>query len=48
MSTTLPQDQPAPPGGFGIDPRLGATTLKAPAASRDDSNAPAILNHVMD
>ena len=48
MSTKLPQDQPTPPGGLGIDPRLGETTLRAPAASREDSNAPAILKHVMD
>ena len=37
MTTTLSQDQPAPPGGFGIDPRLGAATLNVQAASREDS-----------
>ena len=40
-----PQEQPASPvgglelaspGGFGIDPRLGAAALRAPAASRED------------
>ena len=38
-----PQDQPASPGGFGIDPRLGAATLRAPAASKEDSRPQAIL-----
>ena len=38
-----PQDQPAPLGGFGIDPRLGAAALKAPAAYKDDSRPQAIL-----
>ena len=31
-----PQDQPAPPGGFGIDPRLGAAALRALEASKED------------
>ena len=35
MTTTLPQDQPALPGGFGIVPRLGA--------AREDSHPQAIL-----
>ena len=43
MTTTPPQDQPAPPGGFGIDLRLGAAALRAPAASREDSRPQAIL-----
>ena len=38
-----PQDQPAPPGGFGLDPRLGAAATRAPAASREDSRPQAIL-----
>ena len=38
-----PQDQPAPPGGFGIDPRLGAAALRAPAASKEDYRPQAIL-----
>ena len=38
-----PQDQPALPGGFGIDPRLGAATLRAPAASKEDYRSQAIL-----
>ena len=32
-----------PPGGFGIDPRLGAAALRAPAAFREDSRPQAIL-----
>ena len=31
------------PGGFGIDPRLGAATLRAPEASKEDSHPQAIL-----
>ena len=38
-----PQDQTTPPGGLGIDPRLGAAILRAPAASREDSRPQAIL-----
>ena len=38
-----PQDQPAPPEGFGIDPRLGAAALRAPAASKVDYRPQAIL-----
>ena len=38
-----PQDEPATPGGFGIDPRLDAAALRAPAASREDSRPQAIL-----
>ena len=30
------QDQPAPPGGFGIDSRIGAAAPRAPAASREN------------
>ena len=37
------KDQPAPPGGIGIDPRLGAPALRAPEASREDSCPQAIL-----
>ena len=33
-----------PPRGFGIDPRLGAAALRAPAASREDYRPQAILN----
>ena len=43
MTTTLPQDQPAPQEGFGIDLRLGAAALMAPAASKEDSRPQAIL-----
>ena len=43
MTDTLPQNQPASPGGFGIDHRLGAAALRAPAASREDSCPQAIL-----
>ena len=32
-----------PPGGFGIDPRLGAAALRAPAASKEDYCPQAIL-----
>ena len=37
------QDQPAPPGGFEIDFRIGATAPRAPAASMVDSRPQAIL-----
>ena len=37
------QDQPAPPGGFEIDPRIGATATRAPAASKEDFRSQAIL-----
>ena len=37
------QDQAAPPGGFGIDSRIGAAAPRAPAASREDSHPQAIL-----
>ena len=43
MTTTLPQDQPAPPGGFGINPRLGVAALRAQAASKEVSCPQAIL-----
>ena len=36
MTTTPPQDQPAPQEGFGINPRIGAVTLRATTASRED------------
>ena len=48
MTTTPPPGPTRTPRGFGIDPGLGATTLRAPAASRDNSYAPAILKHVME
>ena len=37
------QDQPAPPGGFEIDSRIGAAAPRAPAASIEDSRPQAIL-----
>ena len=37
------QDQPAPPGGFEIDSRIGAAAPRAPAASMEDSRPQAIL-----
>ena len=37
------QDQPAPPGGFGIDSSIGAAAQRAPEASREDSCPQAIL-----
>ena len=37
------QDQPAPPGGFEIDPRIGLAATRAPAASKVDSCPQAIL-----
>ena len=37
------QDQPAPPGGFEIDPRIGAAAPRAPAASKENSCPQAIL-----
>ena len=43
MTTTLPPGPTHAPGGFGIDHRLGAAALRAPAASREDSRANAIL-----
>ena len=38
-----PHDQPAPPGGFGIDSRIGAAAPRAPAASKENSCPQAIL-----
>ena len=43
MTTTPPLGPTHTPGGFGIDPRLGAAALRAPAASREDSCPQAIL-----
>ena len=37
------QDQPAPPGGFDIDPRIDAAAQRAPAASKEDFHIQAIL-----
>ena len=39
----VPQDQPTPPGGFGIDPGLGAATTRVPTASMEDSCPQATL-----
>ena len=36
-------DQPAPPGDFEIDPRIGVAGPRALAASMDDSHPQAIL-----
>ena len=35
MATTMPPDQPAPPGFFWIDTRLGTAALRARAASNN-------------
>ena len=43
MTTTLPPGPTRTPVGFGIDHRLGAAALRAPAASREDSCPHAIL-----
>ena len=43
MITTLPPGPTSPPGGFGIDPRLGAAAIRAPAASKEDYHPQAIL-----
>ena len=43
MTTTLPPGPIRTPKGFGIDPRLGAAALRAPAASRKDYRPQAIL-----
>ena len=43
MTTTLPPGPTRTPRGFGIDPRLGAAALRAPAASKEDSRPHAIL-----
>ena len=46
MTTTPPPGPTCIPGGgegVGIDPRLDASALRAPAASRDDSRPQAIL-----
>ena len=40
---TAPRTNPHPQGGFGIDPRIGAAALRAPAASKEDSHPQAIL-----
>ena len=37
------EDQPALPRGFGVDPKIGAAALRAPASSREDSRPQAIL-----
>ena len=43
MTTTPPPGPTRTPRGFGIDPRLGAAALRAPAASREDFHPQAIL-----
>ena len=43
MTTTALRTNPHPQRGFGIDPRLDAATLRAPAASKEDSHRHAIL-----
>ena len=43
MTTTPPPVPTCTPRGFGIDPRLGAVALRAPAAYREDSRPQAIL-----
>ena len=43
MTTTLPPGPTRSPRRFGIDPRLGAAVLRAPAASKEDSHPQAIL-----
>ena len=43
MTTTLPQGLIHIPGGFGINPGLGAAALRASAASREDYRSQAIL-----
>ena len=43
MTTTLPPGTTRTPGRFGIDPRLGAAALRAPAASKKDYRPQAIL-----
>ena len=37
------QEQPPPPGGFDIDPRVGPATTRLPVAFRDDSHPQTIL-----
>ena len=43
MTTTPPPGPIRPLEGFGIDPRIGAATLRAPAASIVDFHPQAIL-----
>ena len=43
MTTTPPAGPTRNPEGIGIDPRLGAATLRAPAASKEDFCPQAIL-----
>ena len=43
MTTTPPLGPTHNPWGFGIDPRLAAAALRAPAASKEDSHPQAIL-----
>ena len=44
MTTTPPQGLThIPSGGFGIDSKIGAAALRAPAASREDTRPHAIL-----
>ena len=43
MTTTPPPGPTRTPRGFGIDPRLGAAALRAPAVSKEDYRPQAIL-----
>ena len=43
MTTTPPIGPTRTPRGIGIDPRLGAVSLRAPPVSREDSRPQAIL-----
>ena len=43
MTTTPPPGPTRTPEGFGIDPRIGAAALRAPAAYREDFRPHAIL-----
>ena len=43
MTTKPPPGPTHTPMGFGIDPRLGAAALGAPAASKEDSLSQAII-----
>ena len=40
---TTPRTNPQTPREFGVDPRLGAVTLRAPSASREDSRPQTLL-----
>ena len=44
---TTPRTNPHPQKGFEIDPRLGAATLRAPAASREESKSKVTLDVIV-